>query len=734
MSRKLFLRAHVGLIALSVAVPAYAQDAADTANMSADDGAIVVTAQRRAQNVQDVPLAVTALGGDSLEKKGARDITALGELAPSLSITNNGGTPQIFMRGIGSTNTNAVGDSAVAVHVDGVYLARANALSAQFYDLSRVEVVRGPQGTLYGRNATAGAINVITNQPRFEFEGAASVEYGNYDTLVTSGMVNLPVTDTLAIRGAFQTIRHDGYLRTIDGPSTARGNDRNDQDDVSGRLQILFKPTDSFKLTLRGDYTHQGGAGGATNAYNPAESFEPYKSRAELDVYRNNKIYGASAEAQYDFDFATLTYLGGFHQVKLDLLGENLMLGNHRPSYVNNNQKSWSHELRLAGSTGPVEWVVGGFLFREHNKTDARIGINGGLFLTFLQNPEKSRSKALFGQATYSITDALRLTGGLRYTEDRKSIDGGSYIFTADGLQISQFGTNIADVTWKSTDWKAGVEYDVGPRSLVYAQVATAYKAGGYFDGLPPNSYDPEEIIAYEIGSKNVFGNLLLNLSAFYNDYTGMQVSAVEMIAGESALVTRNAGSASVYGVEVEANYKVVPNGTITFSGAWLRARYDDFLLAQGDPFVNNGNNANVARCYTADYSIAGNQQRVGDFSGCRMARTPTWSFNAGYTHRFDLANGGTVDAQLQSHYESGKNLEFHGFDTNYQKAFTKTDFTLTYNNPDNNWSIQAYVRNIENKAVMTMSTSDAREGDPLKGTRDYAPPRLYGVRFSATF
>ncbi len=733
MRRSLVLAMGCALGALVAPNGALAQQAAPDSSASEGDAgdAIIVTAQRRAEVVQDVPLAITALGGDALEEEGVRDISNLSDLAPSLSITNNGGTPQVFMRGIGSTNTNANGDAAVAVHIDGVYLARANSLNAQFYDLARVEVVRGPQGTLYGRNATAGAINIITNQPRFTFEGAAAVEYGNYNTLVTSGMVNAPVSDTIAVRAAFQTVRHDGYLRTAEAPGVT-GNDRNDQDDVSARLQVLFEPTERLRITARGDFTHLGGAGTALNAY-PLPTGDPYESTAKLNVSRNNRIFGGSLELNYDFDFATLTYLGGYRELQLDITSENLTPGNNRPNYINNRQKSSSHELRLAGDLARLDWVVGAYLFDEKNIDDVDIGLANGTFLTIFQNPIKANSFALFGQATYELTDALRVTAGLRYTEDEKSNRGGTFITTPQGDVILQIAVNRADADWTSTDWKVGLEYDIGPDSLVYAQVATAYKAGGYFDGPAPNTYDPEEIVAYEIGSKNTFlnGDLVFNLSAFYNDYSDLQVSAVETIAGEAALVTRNAGTATIYGMELETRLRVAENGGFSFVGSWLHARYDDFVLEQGDPFVNNPGNANVERCYTADYSQPA--PRRADFSGCALARTPEWSFTTGYTHNFDLSNGAAIEAQVQTRFESGKDLEFHGFASNYQDSFTKTDLSLTYVAPEA-WRLQVYVRNLEDEAVKTVSNSNAQTGDSSIGTADYAPPRQYGVRLSATF
>lgn len=695
---------------------------------------VVVTAQRRAETVQSVPLAVSAATGEALAKQGVKNIVDLSAQAPSLQISNGGGgNAQVFMRGVGSTNTTVVGDPAVAVHVDGIYVSRANAISGLFYDLDRVEVVRGPQGTLYGRNATAGAINIITNTPKQAYEGAVDVEAGNYAALTTTGMINIPLSEALAVRAAFQTSRHDGYLKAVNkGPGTG-GNDRNDQDDKSARLSLLFQPTERLKVLLRGDYLHRGGAGFGDVAY-PLETGDPYTTLAKVNVSQDNTFKNITLEASYDLDWATVTYLGGHRDVDVNTITENLASDNHRPTYQTQDNWSETHELRLGGDTGKLKWVAGLYAFMEKSATDTRILQANGNYLAFFQPYIFSRSAAAFGQATYAVTDKLRLTAGARYTHDHKGRNGNTYLLKPDFSILSLVVRNLSDETWNATNWKLGVDYDISPTSMLYAQASTGYKAGGYFDGLPPNAYEPEHITAYEIGSKNRFldRRLRLNVAGFYNEYKDLQVSAVENIAGQNALVTRNAGKAVIYGVEVESDFKITRADVVDMNLSWLHARYDTFLLPLGDPFVNYAGNATVERCYKADYTAA--SPRAGDFSGCHMARTPTWSLTAGYAHTFELANGANLTARAQSHYESDKELEFHGFATNRQKAFTKTDLSLTYAAEDGRWSLMAYVRNLEDKAVKTNSNANATTGVSTNGTAFYAPPRLYGVRLSAKF
>lgn len=693
---------------------------------------IVVTAQRRAENLQETPLAVSAITGEGLESAGVKSVIDLSATVPSLQITNTGGgASQIFMRGIGSTNVTEVGDPAVAYHIDGIYIARATATGALFYDIDRVEVLRGPQGTLYGRNATAGAINVITKKPTQQAEGSASVEFGNYDALSTSGMLNVPLDDTLAVRAAFQTTRHDGYQKSIT-PGPQAGNDKDSQDDKSARIQALWTPTEKLSINLRADWLHRGGNNGGDVAY-PMETGDPRTILSRVNTSRDNTYWSAGTEVNYDFDWAQLTYLVGFNSADDNRVGENP--ATHAPNYFHGLDETWSHELRLGGETDSLKWVIGAYYFKEDNDVDFRIFQADNRYLSFIQPDVSAMTKAVFSQATWSATDRLRVTGGLRYTEDQKGRNGGTYFTNNAGAITNTVTLNISDNTWDSVNWRAGVDFDLSEDSMLYANVATGYKAGGYFDGVEPNDYKPEAITSYEAGVKNrlLDNSLQLNASAFYYDYRDFQVSAIGTIAGQDATVTLNADKAEIYGLEVETDFLLTEMDRIDASVSWLHARYKKFLLPRGDAFANNAANANVSRCYTANYSAPA--PRAADFSGCQMARTPEWSINLGFQHEFALAGGASLTARVQTHYESAKYLEYHGFRQNRQDDFTKTDLTLTYAPSEGSWTVMAYARNLENDDVRTTSGPNANTGLATNGTGDfYAPPRTYGVRVGIDF
>ncbi len=729
MRTMLFASAALAVVGLQAPM-AHAQQ---TEQLQLDE--VVVTAQRRSENLQKTPLTLSAVTGEKLESQGIKTVVDLANQVPALQITSSGsGAAQIFLRGIGSTNVTEVGDPAVAYHIDGIYIARATSVGALFYDVDRVEVLRGPQGTLYGRNATAGAINVITKQPKFDYEANGSIDVGSYGALTTSGMVNVPVSDTVAVRAAFQQSRHDGYVVAVNkGPGTG-GNDRYDQDDKSARVQLLWKPSDTLSVRLSTDYLHQGGAGGGDATYGTSRATgDPWTCNCATNTYRNNKFFSAGGEVNWDLGFANLTYLTGYNFSRLDRSGENA--GTGAPNYFKGKDHTWSHELRLGGKTGDLTWVAGLYRFTEDNNVDYRVFLATNSYLSFIQPEVTAKSWAAFGQGTYALTDRLRVTGGLRYTEDQKGRNGGTYLTNAAGAITSTVVLNKADAKWDALNWKVGADFDLTDSSMLYANIATGYKAGGYFDGVGANTYKPEKITSYEAGVKNRFfdNRLQFNASAFLYDYQDFQVSAIGVIAGQNATVTLNADKAKVYGLEFETNLVITENDRLDATLGWLHAEYSDFVLPLGDSFSNNNANANVAACYKANFSATA--PRSTDFSGCRMARTPEWTLNVGYQHVWNLASGAKLTGRIQSHYETSKNLEYHGFAANKEGAFTKSDVSLTYGSSDDRWSLQGYVRNLEDENVRTASSPNSTSGLSTDGNGEfYAPPRTYGVRLGVTF
>lgn len=713
--------APVACLAFLVGAPtaAHAQTRADTAD---EIGEVVVTAQRRSESIQRAALAVSVLTGDALESQGVTTARDLQVQIPALQISPQiFGNLQVWLRGIGSSNNQVGGDPAIAFHMDGAYVSRTTSIGGLLYDIERIEVVKGPQGTLYGRNATGGSVNVITRKPTFDFNGAGSLEFGNYNALHAGGHINVPLADTLALRVAFQSARHDGYLKAEDGVIGYVGNDRQDQDDISGRAHLLYRPTDRFSLLLTGDYTHQGGAG-AGDQRRPALTGNNRLIRALQNVSNNNRFTNGQLEMNYEFNFAELTYVGARRNSVIDRVYEYPV--NNFPSSYETANTTYSNELRLSGDTNLLKWVVGYYGFSEKTESHHNLRIPPASFRV-TRTPAEGDANAFFAQGTYAIVPSFRITAGARWTEDKKKFPGmTSQDLDASGNLVRGPVTNAyAEKEWTSTDWKAGAELDVAPDVMAYANVGTAYKSGGFDSKLysagSPDAFEPEDLRSYEIGVKSrlVDRKLLLNVALYQYDYKNFQVGAIQLIGGAPTSYTMNAGKAVVKGLELESGYVSDGWGRVDGSLAYVDARYRDFYLPFGDSWTNYGKPA----------------PEPFSFEGRRMPITPEWSANLSYEYGWPLTGGAALKARIQTHYESAKYMEVHQFEPTYQKAYTKTDISFTYSSNADRWSLEGYVRNIENRDVLT-SAIPPFGGSPAVAQVFYAAPRLYGVRATARF
>jgi len=444
------------IAAAPLATPAIAQDATPpTADESVADGDIVVTAQRTSSLLSKTPVALSAIDGAGLRDAGVSNPTALADIVPNISIDRANGL-QITIRGVTSTDQTEKGDPSAAFLLDGVYIARPQVQEVSFFDVDRVEVLRGPQGTLYGRNTTAGVVNLIPAKPTDRFEASFEGSYGNFDTVQATGMMNLPVGEHVALRAALNYDRRDSYIaKGVASPFDTGPY----KDNVSARLSALVDIADNVSLLLRGDYSQMKGRPNnavlLSNFYrfpfaNPQAGMagvDPvYVQRADDDYrklnyaetvegVRDNSSWGVSGELNWDIsDDLTLVYLGSYREFERDevatglagtVVGPNInVIGEttFQGSYWQNSQ-----ELRLAYAGERLSAQVGAYYFKEQSAVEflvfGGIGVPAGqrgFVFGFPQDPTKSRSLAFFGQATYELTDTLRLTAGLRHTSDRK--------------------------------------------------------------------------------------------------------------------------------------------------------------------------------------------------------------------------------------------------------------------------------------------------------------------------
>jgi len=699
---------------------------------------IVVTAQRREENLQRAAISVTAVSGKDLATRGVTTAAGLTQVAPALQVSPAAGPYTVFtIRSVSNFGGNAFSDPAIAVNLSGVYLATPTAVQGLFYDLERVEVLKGPQGTLYGRNATGGAINIIPQRARIgERSAQLNLEIGNFERVAASGAVNLPLGDHSALRAAFQVLHRDGFLS--DGTEDEIGQ--------AARLSYRFEPSSTVTVDIVGDYTHQGGRGGGatvrkrcgtgacfvgdpwTSLSDQDAAYAPLAPQSERQFIDSN-YYGLMANVEVQTGLGTLTMVPAYR--KSDIRYNSTQAGFQILEEQHPDQVSM--EARLASPAGErFGWLIGGYYL--HTSATARSNTESAAARTYSDQliNTSGETAAGFGQLTFAITPAFRLTGGLRYTWERKTSDSERYtVRNAPGpdpvIPVIPVGPPafIVDqsLTFDAVTWRGGVEFDAGPRSLIYANVGTGFKAGGFFLGPPgANTYAPEKVTAYTIGTKNRFfdNRLQLNAEAFLLDYKDQQLGYVKLIPPAVVLVTENIGQVRTKGVEVEAELLVARNTRFGLQAQWLDAKVNKLVY-----------NTIAPPAATSQCRITGT---IVDCSGLRALRSPEWVFAASLEQSFPLASGDIVVANLFSRYEGPRELDISYIPETRAGSSTRTDAVLTYRVRDKGLSISAFVNNIENKVVISNATPNPSYSANGVVAATLRAPRTFGMRLSGAF
>lgn len=721
-----------------------------TAASESDGGGIqdiVVTAQRREENLQRAALAVSAIGGEALVNAGVTDTQGLTRLVPSLVVQPSvGAATNFYLRGVGSFAANAFTENPIAFNFAGVYVARPAAPAGTFYDLQRVEVLKGPQGTLYGRNATGGAINVLPNPPSLgKRELDATFEVGNYSTVKASAAANIPLGSSVALRLAGQVVTHDGYL-----------SDRYDNERGQAlRASLFAKPTDKVSILLIADYFHQGGKGtGAVLVPGPLSPDAPDpdsrigssdpRSTASLasnfpglinsglvikpqsDGFQNNRFWGLTANINVDLGSVALTVVPGYRDSRPNYLTYNAGYFGR----VTEVAKQKSLEVRLA-STGesPFQYVVGGYVFDE-KQNDFNQFDQGPILTTQFTSAIHNKSYAFFGQGTLKLLEGLRAVGGVRYTKDDKSHQTVFLQQSFGSGSPINFGNTVSsgDVTWK-----AGLEYDIAPQSLVYANASTGFKSGGFFIAPLDNTFGPEKLTAFTFGSKNRFfdNKLQFNVELFYWKYRNQQINyigptRVTQNTVGAGLVTTNAGQSRMYGAEAELRFQPTRNDDFSVDVQYLNSKFNEFSYFAAQPTGAPPRLGCPVSLSNAFAIPAPGKVYLVNCSGMPQINAPKWTANVSYEHTFelnadlDLAFGG------RSRIESGRYLSTEFLQEQYQGSYMMSDAYVTLSSKGQNWSLTAFVNNLEDKTIY--GGSNQRPVIPVV-FNILRPPRTFGVR-----
>lgn len=711
------------------------QAAASSGNAIGD---IVVTANRRAESVQRSSLAVAAFTGEQVTKAGVAQATDLTKLTQGLQVALIGSTSQIYVRGVGDASSNPLANPGVAFNVDGVYVGRPEGVGVNFFDIERIEVLKGPQGTLYGRNTSGGAINLITRSPNLDkLGGTLNVEAGNFGLFRVDGAVNVPLTDTLAVRVAANRVNRDGYL--TDGTS--------DDDQLGGRLKLLFKPTTDVSLVISVDGERvRGRAGGyvyrpqrpgssawegttspAANAY-VASAFNPNIVAGKNDTFVHNDFWAISGQLDWNLGFATLTVIPAYRHSDTDTLTYNA-----QSQHLLGRSNQETLEARLSHASSSFKWVAGGFFFHESNPGEIRIFVGPGLLQSNPQYQPRGTSYSAFGEATYSVTDRLRLIAGGRYTSENRKLNGDFFISPKqDGNYIDVEKFN-GDKTFNSVTWKAGAEFDLAARNMLYFTASTGFKSGGITQTIPPNNiYQPEKVLAFELGSRNRFldNRLQVNLEGFHWTYTDQQNSHLTFdTLGNVNFLTQNAGQATLYGFNVDVVARPTNADTLHVGVEYDHSKYSkDSYQVPIFAYSPLGTGCKLAGVAPGPFVPLA----TIDCSGFELPHAPAWSGQADYTHTFTFASAAALDLDFAARFASATWLSFDFNPPERAPSFTILSAAATFRPSSRVWSLTGYVRNIANGKEY-VGGQQQPQAPPLFAAV-ITPPRTFGAQLRINF
>ena len=782
------------VIALAIVNACISQSAiaAEEKNTEATDKIerIMVTANRHSQDLQEVSSSITALGADDVERAGIIDITGLQQVVPGLKVGSSGGEVRPAMRGARTNEVGVAGtgiaEQIVGIFQDGIYVPTTTAGMGAFVDIERIEVLRGPQGTLYGRNTFAGSINVITNRPNMdEVEGNIKITTGSYNRSAYEGVLNIPLADNLATRIVVASDRHDGFIENhvIAGPS----DDLREKNSFYARSITRYEPSDSFNATFRLDYSKKDANSEAIwgyqqiagysltetspGVYNPNATVTPghiyqrddveRNDEGPYDVYRNamsldkQEAFSATAILEWYTDSADFKWTSNYSE----LSGKQFYDNDYSDGGLDfvggfgrqDDQKTISTELQVSSNhEGPLQWIAGLYYFDQEadwewlSSTDTTgNGVADSVVVPSWGNPDHdphtSDSIAVFGQLRYELSDDLRLVGGLRYNKDEKS-------FTGD---------TIPDWDDSAVLWKAALEFDKNDDLMLYASAATGIRTGGANDsrvvsrGADP-LYDNEEVMSYEIGMKSTLldGDMRLNISAFINEYddvkaqlfavacsdtttTDTVLECVETGATQSFEYYENGGGIDTKGIELDMQWYPIDNLAVTGTFTWLDAEFSDDYAVGNDqlrPLLGLGN-------FEGRQDINDNNSQFS-FAGWSPAMAPEYTVGLAANYEFGLSNGGALIPHIQVTYSD----EYYAFDVNTPEtkvdAHAIVDARLTWLINDD-VQVDFFVKNLTDEEVLTRAVvhSQIVDAQPINSVQaNWNDPRTWGASLKYTF
>lgn len=719
----------LALLGSTCIAPAFAQ-ASDETELKIDR--VIVTATKRETDLQSTALAISAIGGDDIEVRKLSDLESLTAAVPNVSFNRYLGQARLFVRGLGNDTAIPTAEGRVAFHIDGFYISRNSVALGTFYDVERVEVVRGPQGTLYGRNATAGAVNVITRKPGRDVDGFVKAEIGNYDLRSAEFAIGGPITSTLSGRIATQIIERGGY-----GTNLFTGKDIDDTSQGSARISLLWEPSEAADFLLAVDYHKEDDSNFAAHYNGPpaGESRDPVAMAAlyggvtaqdprdinsERDPRNERETLGVTLDATFNLsDNWSLKSLTGYRHSNYawdtDLDGTQASLA---PYGQAEKSDQYSQELQLHYDSERLSAVLGAYAFKEDAYGRVYILLQSALappsFLTQgyrLAGDVDTTAFALFGEATYDINDKLSLIVGGRYSAEEKSVSD-NYQIRRDQPYLSPVNgpylpgipilsgpgyPRYDEESWDSFTPKIGATYQATDHLFLFATYSTGFKSGGFSPGVLQPAFNQETVTSYELGQRATLfdDRLTLNTTAFYFDYDDIQVSRVT----GTVVVVENASSAKVSGLEIESILRPTERSQIDFTGSWLNTEFGDFFPGPGND----------------------------NMKGNRLPSAPEWQGLVGGQLTQPISPNMEVTLRGEVEYRSDVFFTPQNTDRHYEEGRSKVNAFLTLDIADPELRISLWGRNLTDELSWSIFRSGSvAYGAPLNGVIE--APRTFGI------
>jgi iron complex outermembrane receptor protein len=717
MTTKLMLSMSVAAGALLAAAPSFAQpgDAAapSAAANEAGGGDIIVTAQRREQRLQDVPVSVTALSGDELSGQGITSTHDIAQSITGMTITESGGYVQPFIRGVGSTVTNIGEPGSAAFYIDGVYMPTVNGQLYQLANVESIQVLKGPQGTLFGRNANTGAIIITTKQPQFDPHMTFNVGYGNYNAVAASGFVTGPITDSVAVSLAGNFDRHDGWF-VNKNPANGLGRKIGDSQRWTIRGTVLFRASDNLDITISGDAMDIDDP--SPIILQPINGYQGYVPGAPLptgprDYIGNEQVgylveqQGISGKIDWDLGGVKLTSTTAYRHYENHSVDYDSDTTPARLSQINNNDvgNNFTQELLLnSASSDTFNWVVGAFYLQQNGKLDP-LYVRSAAGLTTIAVHQITDAYAAFADATLKLGQ-IELTGGLRYSYEKKTITG-----SLNGVtRLDHVKAN-----WDAFTPRAVIAYKPTDQIMVYGSFSRGFKSGAFnANALSPVPINPENVDAFEVGAKfSPSRGFTINGAAFYYTTKDLQVQALN--PATNLIELRNAAKVVSKGFDLDIGYSPVSRLNLSLGLSYLNAEFDSFPNAQVFLPVPGGDGRNAST--------------IVDVTGKRNVRSPDWTVNFAADYKFELGGGGSIQPSFNVYYSS----KFYWTVDNriVEPSHVILNASLTWNLPGDRLSVSVWGRNITDETrfrnVSAAGQADRRAADE---------PALYGVRLGYKF